>query len=235
MAQSIAVIIPCLNHAAELKGALESLRQQTLQAQEIVVVDNGSDDDPAAVVQGFGDLPIRFERFTQRKGAPAARNRGATLTSAPWMIFLDAHVRLEPEALQKMAQSLELHPEVDFVYSDFVWDFKKFHLQAWDVAALKKLNYIHTSALLRRSVFPGFDENLTKFQDWDMWLTMAEKGSRGFWIDEFLFKVASHKSHYSSWLPSFVHRIPWPILGWTPREIEKYRAAEKIIRLKHGI
>lgn len=231
---SVGVVIPCFNHARELERTLQALADQTLSPSEVVVVDNGSDDDPASVVARFADrLPVRCIRFAERQGAPAARNRGAHEISSPFILFLDADTALEPSALAVMAQALEEHPEVSFAYSDFYWGWKRFYGRAWDQAALRQMNWIHTTSLIRRSDVIPFDESLKKFQDWDMWLTMAEQGKMGVWIPKPLFRVIQRSGGMSRWLPAFVHRMSWPIFGWMPTEIRKYREAEKIIRLKH--
>ncbi|MDQ7814869.1 MAG: glycosyltransferase family A protein [Patescibacteria group bacterium] len=234
--RGIAVVIPCFNHAKELAACLESLTRQTLQPAEVLVVDNVSEDHPEAIAEGFKDsLPLRIIRFTEKQGAPAARNHGAESTTSARLIFLDADVVLETNALAHLSDALDKNAEAAFAYSNFYWDFKKFPSRPWDIAALHKMNYIHTTALVRRKAFPGFDETLKKFQDWDLWLTMAKNGAKGVFVDEYLFRVKQRSSGISSWLPSFIHKVPWPIFGWMPKEIKKYRDAEKIIRMKHGI
>jgi len=241
----IAVIIPCYNHAKELVSTLEALCKQTLMPAEVVVVDNGSDDDPGKVVEAFKDkLPIAVVRFTDRRGGPAARNEGFRRTVEPFVMFLDADTRLAANALADMREALQKSPKASFAYSDFYWGRVLFRGRDWNTDALKQLNWIHTSALVRRAVLNGivdeygsgpFDESLKKFQDWDLWLTLAERGFSGVWIPEVLFKVVERKTGMSRWVPAFVHRIPWPVLGWTPHEIVRYREAERVIREKHRI
>lgn len=232
----ISVVIPCYNHAKDLRRTLESLVKQTRQVKEIVVVDDFSNDDPESVVKLFeGRLPISFLRLRHNHGAPYARNEGSRLTSAPYIIFLDADAELVPDALESFATTLDQHPECDFAYSSFWWGKKRFPGRPFDTEALKSRNYITTSTLIRRSAFPGFDETLKKFQDWDLWLTMASSGSKGVWIDRELFRITPRKEGMSRWLPKIAHRIPWSLLGFTPREIAKYREAETVIRKKHGL
>ncbi|MFA6406221.1 MAG: glycosyltransferase [Patescibacteria group bacterium] len=235
----IAVVIPCWNHAAQLERTLGALCGQTLLPKEVIVVDNNSNDNPQAVVEKYKDrLPISCVIYKDKQGAPAARNEGARLTSSPFLIFLDADVELVPEALAMMRQMLEDHPEASFVYSDFYWDWKLFRGRAWDAQAIKQLNWIHTTTLIRRSALVPFDETLKKFQDWDLWLSMSERGQTGIWIPRPLFKViksSGRTGKISHWLPSAVHRIPWPILGWMPDEIRKYKEAEAVIRQKHNL
>ena len=233
----IAVVIPCWNHAKELDETLSALEHQTLQPKEVVVVDDGStEDDPKSIVDEHAKkLNLRFFRFDVNKGAPVARNKGADMTSAPYIIFLDADATLVPEALAKMCNALEQHPEIGFVYSNFKWGGKLMKSKEFSLAALRKMNYIHTTSLIHRAVLQPFDESLIKFQDWDLWLTLGEKGVKGKWLNETLFSITERKSGMSHWLPAFVHKLQWPILGWTPKEIKRYRGAETIIRKKHNI
>jgi len=53
---------------------------------------------------------------------------------------------------------------------------------------LKKFNYIDVTSLLRREDFPRFDESLKKFQDWDLWLSIAQKGKTGICVPKVLYK-----------------------------------------------
>ena len=232
----VAIVIPVYDHADALGRTLEALRQQTFKDIEIVIVDDASHDRPDKVVKRFTDLPIRFITWSENRGAPAARNEGARLTSAPYLVFLDADASLTPGAVARMATALGSRADVDFVYSDFYWGSKAFRGRTFDPAALRQGNYIHTSSMLRRSAFPGFDESIKRFQDWDLWLTMTEKGSKGLWIDEFLFTIEPRKTGgISEWMPKFMYKLPWNLIGWMPDGIKKYRSAEQVIRTKHKL
>lgn len=65
--------------------------------------------------------------------------------------------------------------------------------------------FIHTTSLLRRNDFPGFDENIKRLQDWDLWLTMLEQGRTGVWLPEYLFMVKTGGT-MSKWIPKFFIR-----------------------------
>lgn len=232
----IAVVIPCFNHSNVLRRTLEGIVKQKLKPQEVVVVDDGSTDNPASIVEDFKTtLPIRFIRFEENRGAPAARNEGARQTTSSLLLFLDADAELVPNALETFAQTLDEHLETDFAYANFLWGAKRFKAQPFDVVELKRRNFIHTSSLMRRSVFPGFDESLKKFQDWDLWLTMAERGSKGVWINRELYRIEPRRDGLSRWLPRVAYLIPWQKLGFIPKDVTKYREAEEIVRKKHRI
>ncbi len=221
---SISVVIPVFNDDGALKTCLRSLEKQTIQDFEIILVDDGSE-------KPVMNAAIRFEK---NRGAPAARNAGFAEAKGEYVIFLDDDAELRPDALQKLKAALDKHPDADFAYSSFKFGFKKFASFPFDRELLKRTNYIHTSALIRHEAFPGFDEALKKFQDWDLFLTMAEAGKRGVFVNEVLFSLKT-KGTMSQWLPSLTHFILWPLFGWMPRPIAKYQTAEKIIRAKHHL
>ncbi len=228
----ISVIIPAYNAAATLGSTLESVWAQTWKNVEVIVVDDGSTDDLAAALQPYRERLTLLRQANA--GAPSARNRGAAAASGRWWIFLDADTILRPEMLMTMAIALQVHPDAAYIYSDFRFGHKNFHLHEFSEPALRRMNYIHTSSLVRPSSFPGFDPALKRFQDWDVWLTMAAQGQRGLWLPQRLFRVRDG-GVMSRWLPSFVYRLPLIGRGVGSKNIQKYRAAEAVIRVKHQL
>ena len=239
------VIIPVYNHAEALGECLSSLYGQTLRPDRVVIVDDGSTDNPEPVARSWQDrLPITFVR-QENRGAAAARNSGFSVILEAerseadrihdLVIFLDADITMRPDCLEKMKHALDEHSEASYAYSSFKFGWKTFTCGSFDAQRLRAMPYIMTSSLIRAKDFPGFDESLKKFQDWDLWLTMLEKNKTGVWVPEILLRAQPRKGGMSLWLPSFVHKIPWPIFGWMPREVRKYREAERIIQEKHHL
>lgn len=230
----ISIIIPVYNKYNRLDACLASVAQQTFQDIETIVVDDGSDNP-----QTLDDLAKKYTVdhviHQNNQGAPTARNNGFDVSQGEYVIFVDADMVLEPDMLTTLYQALQANPEAAFAYSQFKHGWKKFHTQPFDAAALRQQNYIHTSALIRREVFPRFDETLKKFQDWDLWLTIVEQGGVGVFVPEVLFCIVDTHGTMSTWLPSFVYTIPWPIFGYTPKAIEQYFQAKKVIYTKHNL
>lgn len=225
----ISVIIPVYNHQQALEQCLQSLLQQRFQDFEVIVVDDGS-EVPVQLPTWSKDFlyPVILIR-QDNGGAPRARNRGFDESIGEFVIFSDADIVWEKDAIEKMYDVLVKQPSMDIVYSSFYFGFKKFMCGPYTREKLEEHNIFHTSSLMRREKFPRFDESLKRFQDWDLWLTMTEAGAKPFWISEYLFHVQPHKGGISTFIPSFLYRF-----SFLPA-VKKYRAAERIIRDKHGI
>jgi len=231
----ISVIIPVYNQAEKLKQTLLSLNKQTYRDLEIIIVNDGSSDNPEKIFMDFlatNQSDLSFSFFNQANlGAPAARNHGFRESKGEYLFFCDADAVLEPNALEILLNTLIQNPAASYAYPSFKWGSKLFKGRAFDAALLMKEPYIHTMALIRRSDFPivGWDESIKKFQDWDLWLTMLENNKAGIFVDSFLFSVTPGGT-ISSWLPSFAYKL-FPFLP----VVKKYNTAKAIIYAKHHL
>ncbi len=224
--EKISIIIPVYNAQKTLQNCLESIFSQTHNNFEIIAVNDGSTDKSGKILKKYNNKIIIIEQKNQ--GAPSARNAGAKLANSPYIIFCDADIIMKPNMLENLYSALQTNPQASYSYCNFKFGFKKFKLFSFDAEKLKKMPYIHTTSLIRKKHFLGFDQKLNKFQDWDLWLTMLENGHKGVWIDKILFKVKSGGT-MSSWLPSFAYKLPWL------KKVKKYKQAEKIIKEKHNL
>ncbi|MDD2807784.1 MAG: glycosyltransferase family A protein [Patescibacteria group bacterium] len=222
----ISVVIPIYNAAKTIEKCLASIYLQTFKKIEIIIVNDGSTDNSLEIVKKYQD---KITIINQTNGGAAkARNEGAKIAKAPFIIFCDADVTMKPKMLATMLQTLTDHPKASYAYSSFKFGLKSFALWPFDPEKLKKMPYIHTTSLIRRADFPGFDKKLHKFQDWDLWLTMLARGQSGVFINQELFTIASGGT-MSQWLPKFLYHLPF-----LPA-VKKYQTAEKIIKEKHGL
>jgi len=229
----ISIIIPIYNQAEHLPNLLDSLKRQTYDNYEIIIVNDGSTDSLIEIINKYQSLFGNKLNYLQQEnmGANAARNKGAGLARGEYIIFCDADIVMEPIMLELMLKTLKDNPDASFCYSSFIWGYKKFKLWAYDAEKLKTMPYINTTSLIQLKDFPGFDETLKKFQDWDLWLTMLEQGHVGVWVNQTLFKVAVVGTQtMSDWLPSFAYKL----LPWLPA-VKKYNQAMAIIKKKHNL
>jgi glycosyltransferase involved in cell wall biosynthesis len=109
----VSVIVPVFDGARYLTEAVESVRAQTYQPVEILVVDDGSTDETAQVA---GRLPGVRYTFQEHAGIGAARNRGIAMAGGGVFAFLDADDVWLPEKLACQMAVLREDPSVDIVF-----------------------------------------------------------------------------------------------------------------------
>lgn len=120
---SLSIIIPMYNRAALIARALESCLRQSMMDWEAVVVDDGSTDGSAEVVQNCRDPRVRLVRLADNRGQCLARNAGAQEARADWLLFLDSDDELAPGALELVRATCEsAAPDVGKIFYCCRWD-----------------------------------------------------------------------------------------------------------------
>lgn len=232
----ISVVIPVYNHLTALTKSLQSLRLQTLQPSEVIVVDDGSTDGDVEGAVSQASLGCKVAFIKQANGgASSARNTGFKQATGEFVIFWDADTIARPEMLESLEKALETRPEASYAYCSYTFGLKKMPAEEFNTDSLKNRNYIDTTSLIRRSALLDlpcpFDERLKRFQDWDLWLSLLEKGKIGVFVPEFLFKkLVNGRQGYSSWLPKIIFKLPF-----TTTKKAAYEAAREIVLTKHGL
>jgi glycosyltransferase involved in cell wall biosynthesis len=156
------VIIPVHNGAKYLAQAIESVLAQELAAHEIIVVDDGSTDQSAAIAGGFGN-PVRVFRQTKH-GPGAARNAGVRAATGAYLAFLDADDLWAPAKLARQMAAFETIPGLDVVFTHV----RNFHSPDLTAAQRERIScppeampgMIPSTLLLHTASFIPFAENL---------------------------------------------------------------------------
>jgi glycosyltransferase involved in cell wall biosynthesis len=113
----VSAIIPSYNRAEFLAETISCLLAQTSPPHQIIVVDDGSIDDTAAVVAKFGTA-VRYERI-ENSGAPVARNVGAAMATGDWLWFCDSDDLWRPSFLARMHAVAQTPPHPQFLFGNF--------------------------------------------------------------------------------------------------------------------
>ena len=226
----ISIIMPVYNQANKLAQCLASILKQTYKNFVIIIVNDGSTDNIKEVINNFQLSTFNFQLISQENiGSNPARNNGAKLAKGEYILFCDADIIMKPYMFEIMLKTLKNTPNASYVYSSFKFGKKTFKLWPFDENKLKQMPYIHSTSLIRREHFPGWDEKIKRLQDWDLWLTMLKQGHKGIWIDKVLFTVQTGGT-MSNWLPSFFYKL-FPFLP----SVKRYNKAVRIIKTKHKI
>lgn len=183
---NVSVIIPTHNRVGGATRAVESVLNQTVLPKEIIVVDDYS-DVPAKVDAKSDDVEIIVHRFSENKGACAARNKGVELSSGDVLMFLDDDDTWKPDKIKNQLHIFDNNPDVGLVYSarSVVYDDDR-ETEAYQITPNPNMqgdiysdifyaNHIGTtsSVAIKRDIFDkagGFDINLPCLQDYDLWI-----------------------------------------------------------------
>jgi glycosyltransferase involved in cell wall biosynthesis len=108
----VSVVMPVFNGAAYLSAAIDSILAQTLQELELIVIDDGSTDDSAAIACGYADPRVRFLQNPNNLGLPLTRNLGIDAARGNYIAFLDSDDIALPERLQLQVEFLDTNPDI---------------------------------------------------------------------------------------------------------------------------
>ncbi|MDR7542949.1 MAG: glycosyltransferase family 2 protein [Armatimonadota bacterium] len=122
------------NGAADLREALSSLVSQTYPNLEVIVVDNGSEDESSQVAEGFG---VRWLPLGRNLGLAPAMNEGARAATGEYLLFLNNDMRFAPDFVECLEAALAAHPDA------FAADAKQFNWEGTEV--------VHSQTLLQPS------------------------------------------------------------------------------------
>jgi glycosyltransferase involved in cell wall biosynthesis len=111
----VSVLIPAYNAESFLHRAVATVRSQTVEVEEIIIVDDESTDDTAAVAERLGARVLR-----ERHGGPAgARNAGLAVAKGEWIATLDADDVWHPRKLELQCEAVRAESELGLVFTDF--------------------------------------------------------------------------------------------------------------------
>ena len=183
----ISVIIPAYNASRTIGATVDSVLAQTFSDFELLVIDDGSQDETAEVVSGFDDARVRCVR-TENGGVSVARNRGLDLATGAYVAFLDADDAWRPAKLERQHRALSERSDVGLCFAATEHaddDLRPTAMHPaprradYREALLLEGNIISGSAssvMARASAIDEagrFDPSLTLCADWDMWLRMS--------------------------------------------------------------
>jgi glycosyltransferase involved in cell wall biosynthesis len=110
---SISVVIPAYNAETTIRRAIDSILDQQRAADEIIVVDDGSDRPLDASIRSYGSAVTLVRQPNGH--AAAARNQGIMRARGDWIAFLDADDYWEPDKLLRQTEIIDRHPEVGLI------------------------------------------------------------------------------------------------------------------------
>lgn len=219
----VSVIIPCFNGAKHIGAAIDSALAQTIRDIEIIVIDDGSTDSSARVMQPYlGDKRVRY-RYQMNRGLPGARNAGAQVARSDYLAFLDADDQLTPNAIELMLLHV-LQSGSDWCLIDIL---KKTHtgdeVQRTEIPSGNIVHGILREDFIRRGMFflrdsffavGMYDEEMKNREDWDINIRMFSKG--------FVYSYLPQPLYLYTWRPGSITGDRARILNYTERLLRKH-------------
>ena len=208
--------MPAYNAEKYIRASIDSVLNQTCRDWELLVVNDGSVDHTAQLVEEYS-FDKRIKLFTQvNKRLGGARNTGIRNASGRWIAFLDADDLWAPEKLKKQLAFAEENPEVSVIFTDgyiFFGDDLT-HLTPYPVRTgyfpaieMYRLEYEFNnipvlSVIVKKDLIDqiGLQEEHPFFlgcEDWDYWLRMARSGATFYGMSDRLFYYRRHNNNMS--------------------------------------
>jgi glycosyltransferase involved in cell wall biosynthesis len=204
------VVIPAYQSARLIHHALDSVVSQTHRPAEVFVVDDGSTDDLASVVDRYEDVTLIRQ---DNAGVGAARNAGIRRATSDWVVFLDADDYWSPTRLEAMADHAARHPDHGLITTDalvvdgdgnILWRYceRVPFVHVDQRAALMAGNFVFISSAAKRTLVEavgGFDEDRvgSAAADWDMWMRLVLAGTQIGFVDQPLAFYVQHGENMS--------------------------------------
>ena len=225
---SVSVIIPSFNRAELLPRALDSVLAQTRPVDEIIVIDDGSDDATSELIPAHYPQ-VRYLRQANT-GVAAARNRGIQTARGEWLAFLDSDDAWLPQKIEHQLIAIERYPDSVLIHGDEIWirhgkrvNAMKKHAKTggWIYRRCLPLCVISPSAtIIHRAIFASvglFDESLPVCEDYDLWLRITARCPVHFLDEPLIVKYGGHEDQLS--------RRYWGMDRFRVRALEKMLAA----------
>jgi glycosyltransferase involved in cell wall biosynthesis len=205
----VSVVVPTRNRSALLSRTLRSVLRQQQVELEVIVINEASTDDTAALLATLGDARVRVIHHDRPRGVSAARNRGAAEAHGEWLAFVDDDDLWAPDKLVRQIHAAQASGR-DWAYAGSVnigdrgqVVYGRPPLPPEEVvAALPRYNAIPgggSNVVVRRTTWMEvgpFDTRLRNTEDWEMWIRLAKHGPPA-WVCSPLVGYRVHNSNSS--------------------------------------
>lgn len=184
MPVKFSIVIPTYNRSALLKVTLQSLLRQRYQHFEILVIDDGGNDNTREIVEAFADERLSYH-WKNNAERGAARNCGAAIAKGSYLNFFDSDDIAYENHLETASIYIANHPEVIAFHTAYDWknpELEIIRAPVINTGELNKLVYKNNilscnNVFIRKAEFDNLkfseDRSLSGTEDWLLWLSVC--------------------------------------------------------------
>jgi len=224
----ISVVIPTFNREAFILKAIDSIKKQSVNVDEIIVVDDGSSDNTKSLLEN-SDIKYIYQK---NSGVSSARNAGIKEAKNDWLAFLDSDDTWHETKIEKQIEFHKQNKGILLSHTNELWkrndkiiNQKKHQLKPSGFCFLQNLEACKigpSTVMIHKDIFSKiglFDENLIVCEDYDLWLRISKEFEIGYLEEKLMTKYAGHENQ----------------LSFTTFAIDQYRiqALEKHLKSEH--
>ena len=208
MHNSISVIIPVYNRCILIERAIKSVLGQTLPPDEIIVIDDGSNDGTDKIIKNnYPDIILLKQK---NRGVSCARNNGIINAKGTWVTLLDSDDEWLPEKLEKQLLAIQVNSNNKICHTDEVWirngvrvnPMKKHRKYGGNIYkyCLPLCVISPSSIMVHKDIFKDvglFDENFPVCEDYDLWLRICSRYPVFYLREKLIKKYGGHGDQLS--------------------------------------
>lgn len=179
---TVSVVLPTYNQARYLPHALDSVLGQTWRDYELIVVNDGSTDDTAQILEVYQERHEFKVVHQDNQKLPRALNTGFRVAQGRYLTWTSSDNIMLPRMLETLVQMLDCHPEIGLVYAD--WEvidegdqvLGEVQTLDFDRHLLMRTNYINACFLYRRACQEKiglYDPEYIHAEDWEYWWRLS--------------------------------------------------------------
>lgn len=196
MNPKVSVVITCFNDGQYIEQAVASILSQTLQPDEILIVDDGSEYQTKKIITKLKNKKIQI--ITQKnQGLPTARNNGIAQAKGRYILPLDADDFFEPTFIEKAVKILDSNETIGIVSCGFRWfneespELRRIYTSNATLEDFLFANKCLSGSMFRKicwSKVGGYDESMKLgYEDWEFWISITSHGWKMEAIPEILY------------------------------------------------
>lgn len=202
----ISVVIPTYNRQDFIKKAIQSVQNQTVKIDEIIIIDDGSNDNTKEIIK---DLNIKYI-YQENSGVSKARNRGIKEAKNSWIAFLDSDDVWNDTKIEKQINFHKQNPHILLSHTDELWirndkiiNQKKHQQKPSGFCFLDNITSCKigpSTVMMHKDIFDDiglFDEDLKVCEDYDLWIRISNKYEIGLIDEKLMTKYAGHANQLS--------------------------------------